>query len=278
MRGSMVQIIVVSIPVIVFVIYFAVMSLNRKKREKRRASVSSQEFPEEWNGYLEKHFELFKYMPESLQEKLRRYILIFIDEKEFMGSGGLELTDEMKVVVSAQALLLILGMKKPHFYPKLYIIELYPAAYKTMAHDGVTVSESVRLGESWQGGRLVLSWEHSRQGKYAWNDGSSVVVHEFAHRLDQLSGRADGAPVLDEARCYSVWSEVMSREYDKMLKTIEKRDKYLLDEYGATNPAEFFAVATEVFFERPLDMKEQMPEVYGMLKYFYKLDPAKWIL
>jgi MtfA peptidase len=212
----MVQIIIVSIPVIVVVVYFISVFVAKKKRDKRRSEVAAQEFPEEWNSYLEKHFELFNHMPKDLQDKLRKYILVFIDEKEFMGSGGLELTDEMKVVVSAQALLLILGIKKPHFYPKLYIVELYPAAYKTMAHDGVTVRESVRLGESWQGGRLVLSWEHSRQGKYGWNDGNSVVLHEFAHRLDQLSGRADGAPVLDEGHCYSVWSETMGKEYKKL--------------------------------------------------------------
>lgn len=213
----------------------------------------------------------------ELQKKLNGYIAVFIDEKEFEGCAGLKVTDRMKVIVAAQAMLLVLGQKRVHFYPKLWKVELYPTAYRTMSRDGHTVEESVRLGESWVGGRMVLSWNHSKQGAYKWKDGQSVVIHEFAHQLDQIDGNADGVPTLENGAAYSAWADTMGRAYTKMLRNIAKDHKTLLDEYGATNPAEFFAVATETFFEKSVQMKKKMPDTYVILKDFYKLDPAAWI-
>ena len=237
----------------------------------------SKPVPQEWIEYLKKDFELYNHLPKDLQKKLDGYVAVFIDEKEFVGCAGLEVTDAMKVIIAAQAMLLILGQKKCHFYPKLWRIELYPTAYKAMERDGHTVEESVRLGESWVGGRMVLSWNHSKQGAYKWQDGQSVVLHEFAHQLDQIDGNSDGVPTLEDGQAYYSWADIMGREYLKMLKEIEKHHKTLLDEYGATNPAEFFAVATETFFEKSVQMKKKMPDTYEILKDFYKLDPAAWI-
>ena len=257
--------------------YFLFKVISKSNLKKHRDKVMSGTFPQKWENYLRKDFELYNYLPEDLKERLRGCILVFIDEKEFIGCAGLEVTDNMKVIVAAQAMLLVLGQKKCHFYPKLWKIELYPTAYKAMAHDGVTVEESVRLGESWLGGRMVLSWNHSKQGAYKWQDGQSVVLHEFAHQLDQIDGNADGVPTLDDGVAYSAWADIMGREYTKMLDEIHKHHKTLLDEYGATNPAEFFAVATETFFEKSVQMKRKMPEIYTILKSFYKLDPASWM-
>ena len=269
--------IIVSVPAFAVVFYLFHRYLSSLNRKKRRAEIMSRPIPQKWEDYLKKDFELYNHLPKSLQEKLNGYVAVFIDEKEFIGCAGLEVTESMKVIIAAQAMLLVLGQKKCHFYPKLWRIELYPTAYKAMAHDGMTVEESVRLGESWLGGRMVLSWNHSKQGAYKWQDGQSVVLHEFAHQLDQIDGNADGVPTLDNGYAYSSWADVMGGEYRKMLKEIEKHHKTLLDEYGATNPAEFFAVATETFFEKSAQMKKKIPETYQILKDFYKLDPASWM-
>jgi len=269
--------VVFSIVATIVAIYFLFKVISKLNLKKRRAEIMSRPFPENWEKFLQKDFELFNHMPKDLQERLRRYILVFVDEKEFVGCAGLEITDEMRVSIAAQSMLLVLGQAKSHFYPKLWRVELYPTAYKAMAHDGSTVEESVRLGESWIGGRMVLSWNHSKQGAYKWLDGQSVVIHEFAHQLDQIDGNADGVPTLDDGAAYSTWADIMGKEYTKMLKEVQKRHKTLLDAYGATNPAEFFAVATETFFEKSEQMQKKMPETYSILSNFYKLDPASWM-
>jgi len=273
----MVSWVVVSIPVLAVVLFLIHKSVSKIKRQKRRAQIMSRPFPKEWEASLKKDFELYNHLPKELKDRLNGYVAVFIDEKDFVGCAGLEITDQMKVIVAAQAMLLVLGKKKRHFYPKLWRVELYPTAYKTMARDGHTVEESVRLGESWVGGRMVLSWNHSKQGAYKWLDGQSVVIHEFAHQLDQIDGNADGVPTLEDGAAYSTWADIMGREYTKMLKEVEKNHKTLLDEYGATNPAEFFAVATETFFEKSVQMKKKMPDTYKILKDFYQLDPASWM-
>ncbi len=269
------------IAVLIFVIVIISIPLFKMylklKLKNGRKNIQNKAFPEKWERYLKDNIELYNHMPDKLKERLKKDVLVFINEKEFIGCVGLEITDEMKVVVAAQAMILLLGEVDPQYYPKLWRIELYPSAYKAMVNNGTVVEENIRLGESWLNGRMILSWDHSKQGKYKWKDGQSVVLHEFAHQLDQLDGDADGVPTLKESAAYSIWSDNMSREYRKMLEDIEKDHKTVLDRYGATNPAEFFAVATETFFEKSIQMQKKMPEIYDVLRSFYKLDPAKWL-
>jgi Mlc titration factor MtfA (ptsG expression regulator) len=155
---------------------------------------------------------------------------------------------------------------------------VYPHTYvaRTQSSDGfVTIDgHSVRLGESWQNGPVVLAWDSVTGGTSNVADARNVVLHEFAHQLDQEDGAADGAPVLEHRSSYIAWARVLSREYETLQK--RKRNRTVMNKYGATNPAEFFAVATETFFEKSKQMKKKHPELYDELKNYYKLDPVQW--
>ena len=150
---------------------------------------------------------------------------------------------------------------------------VYPTAYEVEDELGI---KSIRLGESWMSGSVVLSWESVKQGSRNEEDGLNVVIHEFAHQLDQFNGVADGLPVLKDRKDYPEWASVMRASFKALLERVAKGRKTVLDDYGATNPAEFFAVATETFFEKPRQLEDKHPELYGQLKRFYGLDPLHW--
>ncbi len=237
-------------------------------------------FPQEWESILERNVALYRYLPDDLRDQLRNDIKIFMDEKRFEGLGGLTLTDEIKVTIAAEACMLLLNREK-HYYPGLVSILVYPGAYvaevSTPLGGGVYVEgPSVRLGESWKHGSVILAWDDVKRGAQNAEDGHNVVLHEFAHQLDQEDGLADGAPILGNQSSYAVWAQIMSEEYERLRADAGHHKKNILDEYGASNPAEFFAVATETFFEKPRQMKRRSPYLYAELKEFYKVDPAEW--
>ena len=199
----------------------------------------------------------------------------------FEGCGGLELTDEIKVTIAAQACLLLLH-RETDYYPRLITILVYPHAYVAKSIEpiggGVVLEgETARLGEAWKDGVVVLSWDDVRQGASDLHDGHNVVLHEFAHQLDQQDGSADGAPILEHRSQYVTWARVLSDEYDQLRRDTEKGRTDVLDEYGATNPAEFFAVATECFFEKPIQLRRKHPQLYEELKAYYRQDPARLV-
>ena len=238
-------------------------------------------FPDEWAGILERNVSLYRYLPDALREQLHNDIKIFIAEKHFEGLGGLEMTDEIKVTIAAEAAMLLLNRRNSD-YPKLTSILVYPSAYVTKQSTdiggGVYIEgQSVRLGESWQHGSVVLAWDNVRQGAANSQDGHNVVLHEFAHQLDQEDGAADGAPILEKSSSYATWARIMSKEYEQLRSNVEHHKKSVMDKYGATNPAEFFAVATETFFEKPRQLKKKAPDLYAELKSFYNVDPIEWL-
>ena len=191
----------------------------------------------------------------------------------FEGCGGLELTDEMRVLIAAQACLLLLN-RPAAVYPRLKTILVYPSTYVAGGQDQ---PKSVRLGESWGAGVVVLAWNSVKGGATNFNDGQNVTLHEFAHQLDQADGAADGAPDLASRSAYRTWAQVLSREYQTLRKWKKKGRRTVLNKYGATNPAEFFAVATETFFEKPRQMKKKHPELYEELKRYYRTEPLDWV-
>jgi MtfA peptidase len=159
-------------------------------------------------------------------------------------------------------------------YPHSYF------AYTSQRQPGGLVQEGIqaRLGESWKRGPIVLSWDDVLRGAADPDDGHNVVFHEFAHQLDSESGAMDGAPSLPKATMYTAWVRVMSNEYNSLLIDLEQNHRHLIDAYGATNPAEFFAVVTEAFFEIPLQLKSRHPELYEQLQDFYQQDPASRLI
>ena len=242
----------------------------KNSRSQNHKKWAQEPFPAEWIEILKKNVVLYEKLPEWLQKELHGHILIFLKEKGFEGCGGLEVTEEMKVTVAGLACIMLLNRESSH-YKDLRTILMYPAAYFSDPD-----KEEVRLGESWVHGTVVLSWSDVTSSANDVRDGKNLVLHEFAHQLDQEDGAGDGVPELETESQYITWAEVLSKEYDTLVKRTNRGNRTLLRAYGATNPAEFFAVATEVFFERPKKMKKKHPELYNELKQFYHLDPANW--
>jgi Mlc titration factor MtfA (ptsG expression regulator) len=191
----------------------------------------------------------------------------------FEACGGLEeVTEEMRLVIASQACLLLLESGYKDF-GLLRSILIYPDAYVVRDEFG---TEDVHLGESWETGSVVLSWRNVAEGARDPEDGLNVVLHEFAHQLDQADGGADGVPILKRRGEYREWAEVFTACYDLLCKRVNRGERTVLDDYGATNPAEFFAVATETFFEEPGQLKRAHRDVYEALQRFYGLDPLAW--
>jgi Mlc titration factor MtfA (ptsG expression regulator) len=248
-------------------------------RYYRRKQLRIKPFPPKWEEILNRSVVLYRHLPEPLKKELQGHIQVFLDEKIFEGCGGLKITDEIKVTIAGQACILLLN-RKPTYYPKLYTILVYPSAYeaKKVTVKGMEHTEemTVRAGESWTRGEVVLAWDNVRQEAIDLAFGHNVVLHEFAHQLDQEDGNANGAPILEKGTSYRTWAMVLSKEYEKLKRKTLSGRKDIMDDYGATNPAEFFAVATETFFERPKQMKLTHPELYNELESYYGLDPLKW--
>lgn len=248
-------------------------------RERRHEAIRKLPFPSAWQTIIEKNVRHYNILPPELRHELHGHIQIFLAEKSFEGCGGLEVTEEMKVTVAAIACLLLLNRKTTH-YKKLTSILLYPKAYRVhgASSDGVTVSDGAqgRLGESWDGGTVVLSWCDVKNSAHNIKDGHNLVLHEFAHQLDQEDGRGDGVPIFEQESMYTTWAEVLSPEFERLKKRSSKGKRSVMDDYGATNPAEFFAVATETFFEKPNQLKAKHPALYEELAEYYCVDPISW--
>ncbi|MEM1084762.1 MAG: M90 family metallopeptidase [Verrucomicrobiota bacterium] len=246
---------------------------HSRKRSRRRESLRRQPLSREESQIIAEHFGLWERIPEAIQNETAGWVRVFLDEKSFEACGELEeVTHEMKVTIAAQACLLI--ARRPHdFYERLKSVLVYPAAYRARDEHG---DEDMRLGESWGTGSVVLGWQSVVQGAADPRDGLNVVLHEFAHQLDQEDGVADGVPELEEVEDYGIWSRAFAPAYEDFCERVEQGKRTVLDDYGATNPAEFFAVATETFFEKASQMAKEEPEVYAALVDFYGMDPSGW--
>lgn len=256
------------------------VSFNRRRRfRQRRQELLNSGMDPRWEGILEENFPLYQKMPGDIRRRLGGYVNAFVEEKHFEGCGGIgPLTDEMVVTVAGQACILLLNGKFGIF-DSLQSVLLYPNAYDvvdSMDRSGIGRKKSRRLGESWGSGSVVLSWAHVMSGPACPDDGRNLVIHEFAHQLDQCDGNADGAPALFSREEQLKWRGVFRDAYALHGKYRKRGKKLVIDEYGATNPAEFFAVASETFFERPKKLSTRYPELYERLRFFFDLDPLEW--
>ena len=247
-------------------------------KSRRRRRIKERPFPPEWLAIVERNVPYYRTLPPEDQKELQEHVQVFLAEKSFEGMEGLEMTDEIRVTIAAQACVLLLH-RETDYYPALLSILVYPHHYFVQARiklpDG-TVSEGIdaRMGESWYRGQVVLSWNDVLRGAADARDGDNVVFHEFAHQLDDEAGPHDGAPALPQRSMYIAWARVLSDEYQRLIDDIENHRPTDLRRYGATSPAEFFAVATEAFFEKPLALKRRHRALYEQLALFYKQDPA----
>ena len=258
---------------LLFIIPMIMVSRIKKKRMMRRREIAKLRLTDEQRAELGEDFPLFLTLPHDLQQELEGLIHVFISEKAFEACGGLdEVTPHMQRVIAAQACILLL--RKPHdMYGKLRTIRLYPDAYVAIGDFG---EESVRLGESWTTGSVVLAWSSVVSGGKNTEDGHNVTIHEFSHQLDQEDGASDGVPPLDSRGAYKEWAAIMRPEFETLTKRSEQNKRTVLDSYGAENPAEFFAVATETFYEKPDQLQEKHPKLYDLLVKYYGVDPQDW--
>jgi len=278
----------------------AIAGLPRWRTWRRRAW-ASRPFPQAWRTILRRRVPLYRQLPPDLQLQLRRRILEFLAEKPFLGCAGLVVTDEMRVTIAAQASLLRLNRAGPMF-PELRQVLVYPGAFlvdRVHAAPGGVLREERRAlaGESWQQGQVILSWQDVLDGARIPDDGHNVVLHEFAHQLDQETGAANGAPLLGSRAAHARWADVMSREFAGLQARTRVREAAreraqagwswpelaadappvdLISDYGATNEAEFFAVVTEVFYEQPQALAWRHPALFALLRDYYRVDPREW--
>jgi Mlc titration factor MtfA (ptsG expression regulator) len=247
-------------------------------RKKRRKRLMKEKLPVKWITILEQNVPYYLCLSPEDQGKLQGLIQVFLDEKNFEGCRGLEMTDEIRLTIAAQACILLLG-RQTDIYLTIRSILVYPDEYQARVNEELpegTVIEGSEpcIGEAWSHGYVVLSWVDVLEDAADIHSGRNIVFHEFAHQLDNEWEAAEGAPVLPESLMYANWEGVLSREYTALLNSIARNRPTLLDEYAAISPAEFFAVATEFYFEKPTELKRRHPELFKQLKLFYGWDPS----
>ncbi len=246
---------------------------NRRKmlRALRRGPVSDRLWRQ-----LRKELPLLRPLSVNEAVKLRELTTLFMEEKRFNGVQGIELDDRMKAIIASQACLMILqlglesysGWTEIIVYPEIFRVKRTVADESGIMHE----QDSTLSGESWERGPLILSWSEVERDSLQLHKGRNVVIHEFAHKLDALNGRANGMPPLHPDMPLEKWTEALSRAYDRLLRQVEHHHA-CINPYAATNPAEFFAVVSEYFFTAPEILEQRCREVYGQLRAYYRQDP-----
>ena len=248
---------------------------------RRRARLRAAPFPAAWRRILRQRVPAVARLPADLQQRLKGHIQVFIAEKPFIGCGGQAISDEHRVTIAAQACLLLLGQPRPEVYPGLREVLVYPGAFvvdAAQAAAGGVVHErrQVLAGQSWAQGRVILAWDEVRAGAADASDGRNVVVHEFAHQIDQDKGVADGRPWRASRAQRRRWAAVMGEAFAQLQAQPPTSFSALVGDYGASDPAEFFAVLSELFFERPQALATEAPAVYRELALLFQVHPLGW--
>lgn len=247
-----------------------------------RRKLSRQPFPDAWRQILDKTVPIYRALPQRLQPVLEERVRVFLEEKRFEGCDGLDVTDEMRLTVAGHACLLLLH-DPDGYYPRLGTVVLYPESFaapiRATDHLGI-VTETIeeRLGESWEEGAVVLSWDSIKEIMRGVSGDCNVVIHEFAHQIDAQRGLTDAGALLGRHSRYRNWYELLVHEQQQQ-RTVRRRGRpAILDPYALTGPEEFFAVASETFFMRPVRLKSNHPDLYAELQAVYGVDPAAWVV
>jgi hypothetical protein len=247
-------------------------------RSRRRRTLLQQPFPLDWGDVLRTNVRTYHRLALEEQARVRDYAQVFVAEKHWEGCGGQQIDDEVRVTIAAQVAILVLGLGAEYFDRVLSVL-VYPNAYaapgRTISGTGTVVEgQSNRQGEAWYRGPVILSWSDVLAGARQEAHGHNLVYHEFAHQLDMLNGRTtDGIPPMATAEQAERWARVVGDHYRQLVDDCEQGRATLLGSYAATSTAEFFAVATETFFERPSAMRHGHPDLYACFRDYYRQDP-----
>jgi MtfA peptidase len=249
-------------------------------KKHRRRGIVAQPFPNDWEEYLDANVGIFSFLPPPEQTRLRDDLRIFAAEKDWEGCHGLEIDDEIKVTIAAQACILALGVEDGYYFDHVKTILVYPAAFlhspRFQSPYGVVNEDLALSGQAWYSGPVVLSWEEALWDGRHPGAGRNVVLHEFAHQLDALDGEMGGTPPLGGMGAQRRWTRVVDVEFHRLVDRVKRGEATLLDRYGASSRAEFFTVATECFFTQPGQLRDRHRELYAILRDFYHQDPAAW--
>ncbi len=241
--------------------------------------IRQKPFPARYEAILSTSLPVYDALADEQQRQLKQLIQLFLTRKKFYGCAGLEITDEIRITIAGQACLLLLN-KGWRTYPKLLSVLVYPSAFRAerqqMQDDGtVAMAGHDLLGASWRNRTVIVTLADVAKVLSNFGDGHNVVLHEFAHQLDGLSGSTNGAPPL-RSNSYQSWARVFTENFEDLRHRSQHGLATVMDQYGTTNPAEFFAVATEAFFEQPRQLHKVRPELFAELKAYYRLDPRDW--
>jgi hypothetical protein len=247
-------------------------------KKRRRERIRNKPFPDTWRRMIERNMAAFERMSPEDQEELAEHVQVFLAEKCFEGCGGMEITDEVRLVIAAHACRLLMH-RETDYFPRLTSVLVYPSSFvvnlkERGPEETVTEGEEVRVGEAWQHGAVILAWDDVLNSAQEPGDGHNVVLHEFAHVLDMENGDADGVPELEDAESGAHWGEVCSAAFERLQRNLDWGRPVFIDAYAAKSPAEFFAVTTEYFFETPARLQRHYPELYEVLREYYCQDPA----
>jgi hypothetical protein len=250
-------------------------------KAKRRTKLRQRPFPDEWKTILERDVPLYRRLPQADRDELHGHIHVFLAEKRFEGTAGFTVTDEVRLAIAAQACILLLH-RETGYFTTLSSIIVYPAEYVARLEDQdenglVWEEDEERAGESWALGSLVLSWRDIVEDRGDPNTDLNVILHEFAHQLDGERGDMNGQPPMADAELRREWSDAMLEAYEDLARQVDAGRNTALDPYGAEDPSEFFAVATETFFQDPRRLQAVYPKVYSLLVRYYRQDPASWL-
>ncbi|TWU27428.1 M90 family metallopeptidase [Bythopirellula polymerisocia] len=256
-------------------------------KNRRRRRWLAERWQNTWESHLRENVWQYAHLDGTRQQRVRNFVHILFHEKDWVGGNRLAVTDEMRVTIAGQAALLTLGFEKPYYFDRLQTIIVYSGVYHSqpaetsdliLGHLESSLSlPDVRSGESWQGGPIVLAWQATKNEGRRPKCGRSVVIHEFAHHMDSLDGVTDGAPPMTDFQFEKKWYQVTSAEYNRLVQSSQRGERTLLDRYGATNHAEFFAVAAECFFTRPHQLASEHNELYAVLERLFGQDPREWL-
>lgn len=245
----------------------------------RRQRIARRPFPAAWRDIMRRRVPLARELPATQQLRLKKHIQVLLAEVPFIGCAGLEVSDEVRVTIAAQAAFLLLGrggsfgnLREVLVYPGHFVVPRSEANAGGVVHEG----RDVLAGQSWQRGQVIVAWDAVLDGAADPHDGANVVMHEFAHQLDQDTGVANGAPYVGRGALQQTWARVMNQEFDALHARMARAEPSLIGPYAATSPAEFFAVTTELFFERPDALAAERPALYEQLRRCYRLDPTSW--
>ena len=265
--------------VVVAVVTGAVLAGPTLAQVWRRRRIARRPFPAAWRDIVRRRVPLARELPAAQQMLLKKHIQVLLADVPFIGCAGLEVSDEMRVTIAAQAAFLLLGrggsfgnLREVLLYPGHFVVPRSEVGAGGVVHE----ARDVLAGQSWQRGQVIVAWDAVRDGAGDPHDGTNVVMHEFAHQLDQDTGVANGAPYVGRGAQQQAWARVMNQEFDALRARLAHAEPGVIEPYAATSPAEFFAVTTELFFEKPGALAAERPELYEQLKRCYRLDPASW--